>query len=413
MTLVPISRKAPPDYERATTRRQKQRAAGLHPDYWYPVLWERELPVGAVREVVFWKRSIAVFRGQDGHVHALENRCAHRQLKLSRGNVEGCQLTCSYHGWSYDETGQCVSISHSLFGHKQPNVKVQSFPVQLRYGIVFVFPGDPALAASTEIPPIAEWSADSGWGKIGIDFTWGAHHSIIIDNTCDFTHAYLHRNRRPFTHAELQRLDTAGDAVELVYDTQVGQGRISKFFVNRKKMDTNSMTLGYRYPYQWSSTGDKIKHWCFVLPIDERTTRVFFLFYFHPDTVKIPFLPVRLPDWVVRAFMPLVKHLIVRPLLDEDGVAVEAEQEGYDAHFERPVPDLNPVVHAFQALTVKKWDAYLATQNGKRQPGATANGEAVGAPSGETAPTANGEAVGAPSGETAPMANGEAVPVEA
>ena len=49
------------------------------------------------------------------------------------------------------------------------------------------------------------------------------------------------------------------------------------------------MELGYEYPYQWSDTGGKIKHWCFVLPQDERTTRVFFLFYF--DALKIPFTP--------------------------------------------------------------------------------------------------------------------------
>ena len=46
------------------------------------------------------------------------------------------------------------------------------------------------------------------------------------------------------------------------------------------------MDLCYEYPYQWSNTGGKIKHWCFFLPIDARTTRVFFLFYF--ESFKIP-----------------------------------------------------------------------------------------------------------------------------
>jgi 4beta-methylsterol monooxygenase len=58
--------------------------------------------------------------------------------------------------------------------------------------------------------------------------------------------------------------------------------------------------------------------------------------------------------------MPIVKRWLVRPLLEEDGVAVEAEQAGYEAHFDRPVPDLNPVVHAFQELTVRKWEEHLA-----------------------------------------------------
>lgn len=378
MSLVPPPLGSPPDYERAKNRRQKQRAAGLHPDHWYPVLWEKELKVGEVREVVFWRRSIALYRGRDGKIRALENRCAHRQLKLSKGNVEDCRLTCTYHGWSYDETGRCVGISHSLFGHSMPNVRVHSYPVRVQYGIVFVFPGDPALAAGRELPQIPEWSDASGWGRISIDFTWKAHHSIIIDNTCDFTHAYLHRYRRPFTYAELKHLETMGDEVVLEYDTQVGQGRFSKLLVNRRRANMNSMTLGYRYPYQWSSTDEKVKHWCFVLPIDERTTRAFFLFYFHPAIIQIPMLPgLTLPRWAASGLMPLVKRLVVRPLLDEDGIAVEAEQEGYEAHFERPVPDLNPVVQAFQALTIRKWEEHLASLNGGPRDGASGDVQAA------------------------------------
>lgn len=294
-------------------------------------------------------------------VRALENRCAHRQLKLSLGNVTDNALTCSYHGWTYDESGKCQSIAHSLFGHKMPNVSVQAFPVQVKHGIIFICPGNPDLVAR-QVPDIPEWGAASEWGQIAIDFTWPAHHSMIIDNTCDFTHAYLHRVRKPFTHAELKKLDVDGDSVNLVYETKVGQGRFQKMLVNRKTTDTDSMALGYSYPYQWSNTDNKIKHWCFVLPIDERTTRAFFLFYFSPAMLKIPGLPFNVPKPLVSAIMPIAKRLMVRPLLDEDGVAVKAEQEGYDAHFEHPIPDLNPVSHEFQKLTIRKWEEFVNAQ---------------------------------------------------
>jgi phenylpropionate dioxygenase-like ring-hydroxylating dioxygenase large terminal subunit len=360
MLLYQIAPKPAPDYTAAKTQRQKQRAAGLHPDYWYPALWSHELGRGQVKEVVFWKRSFAVFRGQDGVVRALENRCAHRQLKLSLGNVEGCELTCSYHGWTFDGGGQCTHIEHSLFGHKMPNVKIQSFPVQERYGIIFIFPGNPDLTEEHALPEIPEWEKNSGWGKIPADFLWNAHHSIIIDNTCDFTHAYLHRDKRPFTYAELKNLSTEGDAVDLEYDTRVGDTRLQRLFVNQKTTNTNAMKLGYQYPYQWSSTDDKIKHWCFVLPLDERTTRAFFLFYFSPETVRIPGVPFRLPKAIVNAVMPVAKRLFVTPLLDQDRMAVEAEQEGYDKHWDKPVPDLNPVPQAFMQLTIRKWEEYLA-----------------------------------------------------
>src|SRR5262249_54797984 len=118
--------------------------------------------------------------------------------------------------------------------------------------------------------------------------------------------------------------------------------------------------LGYEYPYQWSNTDDKIKHWCFVLPIDERTTRTFFIFYFSPEMLKVPFLPVNFPAvFTRRVVMPLARQILVRPLLSEDGVAVEAEQHGWERHFDRPIPELNPAVREFQLLTIRKWEEYL------------------------------------------------------
>uniref|UniRef100_A0A832H3M3 Uncharacterized protein n=1 Tax=Oscillatoriales cyanobacterium SpSt-402 TaxID=2282168 RepID=A0A832H3M3_9CYAN len=43
----------------------------------------------------------------------------------------------------------------------------------------------------------------------------------------------------------------------------------------------------------------------------------------------------------------------------QDGVAVEAEQVGYERHFEAPVIELNPAVLLFQKLTIKKWEEFL------------------------------------------------------
>jgi toluene monooxygenase system ferredoxin subunit len=46
----------------------------------------------------------------DGEVHAYEDRCAHQQVKLSDGRLEGCELVCWAHGWRYDaRTGRGVN----------------------------------------------------------------------------------------------------------------------------------------------------------------------------------------------------------------------------------------------------------------------------------------------------------------
>ncbi len=346
----------PPSFEEASNLRQQVRATGLDPNYWYAVEQADRIKPGQVVEVIFWKMSIALYRGLDHSLYALENRCAHRQIKLSLGEVEDCKLVCPYHGWKYDQNGCRADTPHRVSG-QQPKPLIGTYPVQVRYGLVWIFPGDPQMAEQRQLPEIPELEGPDRWACVPLDFTWSAHHSMIIDNVSDFTHAHLHRRYRPFEDAELIHFETIGDDVHLSYNTKVGRGRISGKFVDHKRLDTQHMDLCFQYPYQWSNTDDAIKHWLFVLPIDERTTRVFFLFYF--KSLKIPYLPIRIPRFAMTWVMRISNRLLIAPLLLQDKAAVEAEQEGYERHWNEPPIEFNPVVKAFQKLTVRKWEEYL------------------------------------------------------
>jgi hypothetical protein len=367
MTLRDIEDKGPPPgFEEARNLRQQVRAAGLDPDYWYPAEWSARLRRGQATEVMFWGRSIALYRTEAGSVHALANRCAHRQLKLSKGEVSKDCLVCPYHGWTYDGSGNVVEIPHDLFGHRMPKYRVPSYAVRERYGLIWILPCDALPAQDRAMPEISELEGSNPWSRISIDFTWKAHHSMVIDNVSDFTHAHLHRKYQPFSGAELVDYRTEGDAVSLAYVTKVGRGRFSGLFVDHARVNTNRMDLCYQYPYQWSNTDDEIKHWLFVRPIDARTTRAFFIFYF--KALKVPFLPVPLRGFALQRILDVSKVVMIKPLLSEDGEAVEGEQEGYEAHWDAPPAELNPVVREFQRLTVRKWREHLATSSREDQP---------------------------------------------
>lgn len=58
---------------------------------------------------------------------------------------------------------------------------------------------------------------------------------------------------------------------------------------------------------------------------------------------------------VLNASVPL----LFKPLLAEDGVALEAEQIGYESHWNAPPIELNPIVPLLQKLTVQKWQDYV------------------------------------------------------
>ena len=94
--------------------------------------------------------AIVLIRNKAGAVFALEDRCAHRQVPLSCGVVEGDAIRCGYHGWAYDRSGKCTDVPYLGKG-RLPN-GVRGYPCREAGGMIFVFPGDPALGRDGAIP---------------------------------------------------------------------------------------------------------------------------------------------------------------------------------------------------------------------------------------------------------------------
>jgi phenylpropionate dioxygenase-like ring-hydroxylating dioxygenase large terminal subunit len=355
----------PPTFAAARTRRTRARAAGMNPNHWYAVEQVVNMRPGTAREVVFWKRSIALFRAEDGRFHAIEDRCAHRQLKLSRGEVVGCHLVCPYHGWEYDGHGRVARIPHETFGIENPKFKIQEVPLQVRYGLVFLFPGDPELAERVPMPEIPQLEGPDRWvAAPPLDYTWRAHHSMILDNVSDYQHGYLHRDLEPFKDPVLRRFAVEGDTVHMWYRTAVGGGRLLNLFVPRDELTNPDIELCYEYPYHWSNSGDMIRHFMFTLPIDERTTRIFFLLYYRK--LRIPGTRRAAPRPLMEQFLRIGNRTIVHHIFEQDRIALEAEQHAYDTQWDGPAAELNPVIGAFQDLTVRRWEEYLASRDLKR-----------------------------------------------
>jgi nitrite reductase/ring-hydroxylating ferredoxin subunit len=73
--------------------------------------WVPLAPVGACLpgdslEVVVEDRVIALYN-VDGTMHAIDGICPHQGGPLGKGRLEGCVVTCPWHGWQFDvRTGQ-------------------------------------------------------------------------------------------------------------------------------------------------------------------------------------------------------------------------------------------------------------------------------------------------------------------
>ena len=69
-----------------------------------------DVPVGRGATVELAdKTEIALYHTPEGF-YALENFCPHRGAALADGDLEGCIVACSLHGWQFDvRSGACVS----------------------------------------------------------------------------------------------------------------------------------------------------------------------------------------------------------------------------------------------------------------------------------------------------------------
>jgi nitrite reductase/ring-hydroxylating ferredoxin subunit len=123
-------------------------------DYWYPTVWASQVGDKPVPIEVCGER-IALVRKDGGEVRALHDRCPHRGVPLSLGRREfPGTISCPYHGWTYDlDNGNLVAVPTD--GPDSPicgRVKVATYPVEERFGLLFVYIGD--LAPGEAPPPV-------------------------------------------------------------------------------------------------------------------------------------------------------------------------------------------------------------------------------------------------------------------
>ena len=123
--------------------------------YWLPALLAEELPENdcpPVRVKLLSERLVA-FRDSQGRLGLIDEFCAHRGVSLWFGRNEDSGLRCPYHGWKYDVTGQCVDVpsepAENGFCRK---IKLKSYPLVERGGILWTYMGDPAKQ-----PPLPEF----------------------------------------------------------------------------------------------------------------------------------------------------------------------------------------------------------------------------------------------------------------
>lgn len=158
---------------------------------WYVAAWEKDIGRKLLARRIL-DRPVVLFRTAAGEAVALEDRCAHRFLPLSRGELTADGVTCGYHGMVYGADGRCVRIPGQDV--IPTNARVRRFPLVERWGAAWIWMGDPALADPAAIVDVPHY-AEEGWGiNRGPPLHIRANYQLITDNLLDPAHVnYVHR----------------------------------------------------------------------------------------------------------------------------------------------------------------------------------------------------------------------------
>lgn len=131
---------------------------------------------------------VVLLRRTDSGITALEDRCPHRSMPLSRGTLEGDTLVCGYHGARFGCDGVCVGVpSQSVV---PPGARVRAFVAEQHGPLVWIWMGP---GAPTRPAPHPAWIADAGWAASEQRMHLRASYVRLHENLLDLTHlSFLH-----------------------------------------------------------------------------------------------------------------------------------------------------------------------------------------------------------------------------
>jgi phenylpropionate dioxygenase-like ring-hydroxylating dioxygenase large terminal subunit len=332
------------------------RQAEINPNHWYVLARSDEVkqkPVG----VVLWQQAIALYRDSQNQIHALEDSCPHRFVKLSDGCVVGNNLECAYHGWQIDSHGQCAIVPYLAEKQKLPSSKIRCYPVQEKDGFIWVFPGDLAVLQASGLEPMAlpEWEHLNYIATVAV-IDAKAHFSYLIENLMDMYHGHLHQDWQAWTGAQLQSLAETSTCVEAHYQAQ-NYYRIDKiwaiaqlFFPQFRRLHPDPLDVRYAYPHWASRLGEDFKIYCLFCPVSPTHTRAYLVHFTSLEAFpNLHKLSATFRRFLKNRLFNSAKKLL-NGLVEQDIRMIEQEQQAYLANPAQRPHELNRALVSVQRL---------------------------------------------------------------
>jgi phenylpropionate dioxygenase-like ring-hydroxylating dioxygenase large terminal subunit len=335
--------------------RSELRRIGINPHHWYALAPISAFTPERLLRATLWGEDIVLFRDPRGTFYALEDRCPHRQVRLSHGKVRGDSIECAYHGWRINVAGGCEAVPYLKDDQPLPLCSIRTYPVRAQDGFVWVFPGDSDLADQTPILSIPEFNHLNFITSITtIDVK--AHFSFLIENLMDMHHGHLHAHYQAWSDASLVRVALDEGRVDAHYRaiTHLKVKSIFSwaqiFLPPLRRASQEKLSVSYIYPHWTSRLGEDFRLYGLICPCGPRHTRAFLIHFASLESFHhLQLFPMALRRWIKHRFRNSTKFLLDR-LIEQDIVMLEEEQCAFDRDPRRLPVELNPSLIAVQRL---------------------------------------------------------------
>jgi phenylpropionate dioxygenase-like ring-hydroxylating dioxygenase large terminal subunit len=239
---------------------------------WHVVAYAPDLEEGKPMAVRLLEEDIVLWRA-NGKIHAWRDLCLHRGTRLSLGKVEDCTIICPYHGWAYNEEGQCIRFPAHPEQKPPAKARVDVYQAQEKYGWVWVCPGNPAH----DIPTFPQWD-DASFRKVHCGpYTMQASGPRAVENFLDVTHF-------PFVHTGLLGDPAYPDVND--YDAEITSDGVTAKDISVWQPDPDGTGQGARVSYTYkvlrpltayfikTSQGPNFAMYFTITPVAARTSIV-------------------------------------------------------------------------------------------------------------------------------------------
>lgn len=159
----------------------------MYINFWYAAATSEDLQSEPLK-VKMLGQNFVLFRDTQGQAHCLSNVCTHRGGSLANGKMRDGNVECPYHGWQFNGDGECVKIpSIGKDGKIPPRTRIDSYPVEEKYGLVFAFLGDLPESERTPIMDVPEYGRE-GWKATIMYNELAGNYERSVENTLDPGH---------------------------------------------------------------------------------------------------------------------------------------------------------------------------------------------------------------------------------